>query len=103
MLMSHPALTARPLQKQTYCPRDAGPHNICRLSTLGGASPLEIVSHRGRDRNLYQAVRYDSFSLVVGEWRSSAEYVDYTSLEGHIKINFWLSGRHTTVLDGFGQ
>jgi AraC-like DNA-binding protein len=34
---------------------------------------------------------------------ASAESVGYTRQENYIKINFWLSGKHTTVLDGFGQ
>jgi AraC-like DNA-binding protein len=73
------------------------------LSTLACDSPEEISYHRGRDRNLFQACRYDNFSLVVGERRSCTDDVDYTKLDGYIKINFWLGGRHTTVLDGFGQ
>jgi len=36
-------------------------------------------------------------------YQAGAEYIGYTRQEEYIKINFWLGGRHTTVLDGYGQ
>jgi AraC-like DNA-binding protein len=39
----------------------------------------------------------------VFESYSSAEYIGYTRQEDYLKVNFWLGGKHTTVLDGFGE
>jgi AraC-like DNA-binding protein len=41
--------------------------------------------------------------LHAFESYTTSELIGYTKQEDYIKINFWLSGRHTTVLDGFGQ
>lgn len=97
------ALGYRRMGKQVYRPKAGAPHNTCSLRALGLGRPEEILFQRGRDRTIFQACQYDHFSLAAGEIFRSNEVIDYTRMDGYIKINFWLSGRHTTVLDGFGQ
>jgi AraC-like DNA-binding protein len=92
------------MYKQTYGPIDAGNHNTSLISRLGLESPEGIISRQGRDWVRHQVCRHDTFSLVVAESHcASADDIGYTRQEDYIKVNFWLSGRHTTVLDGFGQ
>jgi len=93
------------MKKQIFFPKpqDIGPHNTCVLRTMGLDEPEGIYHRRGRDWQRHQVCRHDTFILNALESYTSAESVGYTKQEDYIKINFWLSGKHTTILDGFGQ
>ena len=92
------------MEKQTYRPKDAGPHNTALISTMGLEYPDGMIYRRGRDWARQQVCRHDTFSLVVLEsFYTGTDDIGYTKQEDYIKVNFWLSGKHTTVLDGFGQ
>lgn len=77
-----------------------GPHNTVAIRTLG---PEGNSFQRGRDWQRQQVLRHDNFVLSVLEGYQSAGSVSYTRQEDYIKVNFWVGGKHTTVLDGFGQ
>jgi AraC-like DNA-binding protein len=94
----------RMTQKQTFFPTDAGQHNTVLLSTMGMDSPEGFRDRRGRDWLRQHVCRQDTFSLVVTEgYQSTANGIGYTRQEDYVKVNFWLRGKHTTILDGFGQ
>jgi hypothetical protein len=90
--------------KQVYCPRDFGPHNTGVIRNMGLEQPEGTFSCHGKDWLRHQACRHDTFSLVALETsRTRIDNIGYTRQEDCIKINSWLTSRHTTVLDGFGQ
>jgi AraC-like DNA-binding protein len=65
--------------------------------------PNGSVWRRGKNWQKHQAVHQGCFHLNAVEHYTADEYVAYTRQEGYVKINFWLGGRHTTVLDGYGE
>lgn len=93
------------MKKQEFVPKfpNIKPDHSIAISTLGLNQPDELASRRGRDWQRHQVVRQDCFLLNVLEAFQSAGSVGYTRQEDYIKINFWLGGRHSTILDGFGQ
>src|SRR5439155_21527723 len=87
-----------------YRPKNVGVHNTEVIRAMGVEYPECTSSRRGRDWIRHQVCRHNTFSLVAYEsFQVGAESVGYTQQDEYIKINFWLSGRHTTVLDGYGQ
>jgi len=92
------------MSKQTYRPGAPGAHRAEPISIPGLNNPVGIVSQRGKDWIREQACRHETFSMVTYEGHlASCDDVTYTRMDTYVKINFWLSGRHTTVLDGFGE
>jgi AraC-like DNA-binding protein len=92
------------MKRQAYRPKDAGAHNTDVIASMGVASPETTAFRRGRDWVRHQVCRHSGFSLVALEsYQAASESIGYTRQEGYIKINFWLGGKHTTVLDGYGQ
>jgi AraC-like DNA-binding protein len=93
------------LKKQGFFPRarDMQPHNTVALSTLGIEQPAEVCRRDGKDWERSQVCRHEHYVLNALESFTTRESVGYTRQENYIKINFWLSGKHTTVLNGYGQ
>lgn len=92
------------MQKQQYWPNNISEENIESLSTMGLEHPEGVISRKGRDWTKIQVCRKDTFSLVSLEaFFDESDDISYTKQEDYVKISFWLSGRHTTILDGFGQ
>jgi AraC-like DNA-binding protein len=93
------------VNRQSFFPkiRDITPENTCVIRELGLDRPEGTFSRHGRDWFRHQACRQDYFVLNSLESYSTAEWVGYTRQEDYVKINFWLGGRHTTVLNGFGE
>src|SRR5262249_51181476 len=93
----------RPMDKQSFFPRNVGPHNTLTISTMGvgEADRRGVYSRTGNEWFRRQTFRDDTFSLVaVQEYHKEVEDIGYTRQEGYVKINFWLNGKHTTVLNG---
>jgi len=92
------------LKKQAY---HLTPENYREAVTIRdlGVAELEFEPQPGRrDWSRQQVCRQETFSLVVLEHCSSAgDVFGYTRQEEFLKINFWLSGKHSTILDGVGQ
>ena len=89
--------------KQRLCLK-AGSHNTAMVSTMGMEHPTGLMRRTRREWERYQVCHDQTFSLVVLEsYQAGADAIGYTKQEDYIKINFWLSGKHTTVLDGFGE
>jgi len=93
------------VNKQVFFPRsrDMQPHNTVALSTMGIAQPAEVCRHQGKDWERSQVCRHEHYVINALESFTANESIGYTRQENYIKINFWLSGKHTTVLDGYGQ
>jgi len=93
------------IKKQTYGCRQMAESNTALLSNLGLDRPDGIYYRQGKSWSRYQVCRDDTFALVAVEryCATDDETISYTKQEDYIKINFWLNGKHTTVLDGFGQ
>jgi AraC-like DNA-binding protein len=92
------------MKRQTYLVKDLGPHNTSFIRTLGLDYPQGIDHRQGRHWHQYQVCHQDTFSLVAIEGCDEGrDSISYTKQEDYLKINFWLSGKHTTVLDGFGE
>jgi AraC-like DNA-binding protein len=98
--------------KQTYFPKKAPTREVSLISTLGLDRPQGEYRHhpgwssyhQGKSWGWRQFSRHDTFLLMSGEgFRRDGPTIDYTKWEDHIKISFWLSGEHTTILDGIGQ
>jgi len=71
---------------------------------MGTGYPEGRVVRSGRDWTRDQVCRHGNFALVVVEqFTAAADDISYTRQEDYLKFAFWLTGRHTTVLDGFGQ
>jgi AraC-like DNA-binding protein len=91
------------MKKQLYFPTDKS-RAVTTMSTMGVAHPEGTYRRQGRSWVSHQACRHDLFSLVAIEsYYAGVDSIGYTRQEDYIKISFWLSGRHTTVLDGYGQ
>jgi AraC-like DNA-binding protein len=92
------------MKKQIYSPKNVGPHNTVRLSTMGAGSSEEVHERAYRDWAKGQVCRQDDFALVTLErYSTQCNNIAHTKQDDYIKFNFWLSGRHTTVLDGYGE
>lgn len=93
------------MKKQNFFPKkaDIGPHNTIVVRTLGLDQPDGIFFRQGRDWRKHQVLRHDKVLLSVLEGYQAAQSIAYTRQEDYLKVNFWLGGKHTTVLDGFGQ
>lgn len=92
------------LKKQIYRPKHIGPRDVASVRSLGLDHPEGTSYRQGKDWGRYQACHQDTFSLVAMEiHRAATESISCTKLEEYIKVNFWLSGRHTTVLGDYGQ
>ena len=74
------------------------------LRDFGRGLGTGISTRVGRDWTKHQVVRDETFSLCILErYVSNDDIVGYTKQEDYVKVNFWLSGRHTTILEGFGE
>lgn len=100
------------MKKQTFFPRNIPKQDIALISTMGLNGATGEYSHypewseqrRGADWSRRHICRHRTFSLVASEgYRAAAHATVYTQWENHIKVNFRLRGRLTTILDGFGQ
>jgi AraC-like DNA-binding protein len=91
------------MNKQIYRPRELTAQSSIQIRSMGFDNLEGAYSRQGKNWNKYQVCRHDSFVLVAAEAYSDTQHIGFTRLEDYIKVNFWLSGRHTTVLDGFGQ
>lgn len=93
------------MKKQTFFPKpgDMTPDNTIAISALGLGQPEGTSRRQGRNFERQQVCRGDNFLLNAFERYDSTELIGYTQQEDYIKINFWLSGKHTTILDGYGQ
>jgi len=98
------AIASSDIKRQLYWPKEASAHNTDVIRSMGVESPESTSTRQGRDWTRHQVCRQDTFSLVVLEsFHAGTDIVGYTRQEEYLKINFWLGGRHTTVLDGLGQ
>jgi AraC-like DNA-binding protein len=71
---------------------------------MGVDHPEGTSLQQGRTWLKHHVCRHDTFSLVAIEaYYAGADRIGYTRQDDYIKLSFWLSGRHTTVLDGYGQ
>jgi AraC-like DNA-binding protein len=96
--------TRNSMTKQVYFPRDAGTHNTAVIRLIGVDHPDETCLRQGNDWTRFQTCRYETFSLAALEtYRVGSPDIGYTRQEDYVKVNFWLSGKHTTILDGYGQ
>ena len=93
------------MKNQSFFPKtsDMRPHNTVVVRTLGLDYPEGRFFRRGKEWQRHQVLRHEGFLLSVLEGYNTTPSVGYTHQEDYIKINFWLGGKHTTVLDGFGQ
>src|SRR5688572_18690271 len=100
------------MKKQTFFPRYLGPGDISLISAMGCSQPEGEHYHhpewrdyrQGKGWGWRQVSRHETFSLVASErYHATVPWVAYTKWEDYIKVNFRLRGRHTTVLDGFGE
>jgi AraC-like DNA-binding protein len=91
------------LKKQLVRPRGVASDHSISIRNMGLDSSNDQAFQRGRDLLRHQVCRQDTFSLVALERYSANDDIGDTRQEDYVKINFWLSGKHTTVLDGFGQ
>lgn len=89
--------------KQLFRPVIDSTVEVDMLNRMGVDSPDCIDQRRGKDWFKYQVSRHELFSLIAVELRQAADFIGYTRQQDYIKINFWLTGRHQTVLDGYGQ
>jgi AraC-like DNA-binding protein len=92
------------LGPQTYFPKVIPHASVATLNSNAAASLEGSVACSGGTWTKYQMSRDETFALIAFE--SYGQDVDrtlYTRLDRYVKINFWLSGVHTTVLDGFGE
>jgi len=79
------------------------PENTIALGTFGSDLLEGSTRRQGRNWERAQVCRGDNFVLNMFERYDGSELIGYTRQEDYIKINFWLSGTHTTILDGYGQ
>lgn len=94
------------MKKQTYFPKfsEMVAHNSLIIGNPVRAEALQgHYQRQGKDWQRHQVCNQDTFFLNVLESYSTVESVGYTRQQNYIKFNFWLSGKHTTVLDGYGQ
>ena len=70
---------------------------------MGIENPEGTTGRRGRDWFSEQVCRHDTFSMVMYDAVHGADDLSYTKHEDYVKVNFWLSGKHLTILDGFGE
>jgi AraC-like DNA-binding protein len=90
--------------KQDYRPaKDVAASEEYLIRNMGLEHPEGTYTARGKDWLRHQVCRDDTFSLVAAECHVTDTLIEHTRQQDYIKINFWLSGKHTTVLDGFGQ
>lgn len=92
------------IRKQTFQAKQAGPHNTALVSAMGLDNSEGTIIRQGKNWSRHQACHRETFSIVALEsFQTGTESIGYTKQEDYIKVNFWLSGRHTTVLTGYGQ
>ena len=100
------------MNRQRFFPQTVPEHNVLRLSEIGcnrhspkARAKDSVTLTRQSNQNWSQStVHRDSlFALQVGEQYLSADSIGYTYQEDWIKFNFKLTGRGTTVLNGFGE
>jgi AraC-like DNA-binding protein len=98
------------VKKQVYFPRNINKAHLPLISAMGlerGDDKFESHppwSHyrQGKKWVRRQFCRHETFSLVASESYRS-HIVEHTKWEDYVKVTFWLSGKHTVVLDGYGQ
>jgi len=92
------------MKKQIVRLKDAEKSDSARRVALSLAGSEETDFRHGRDWFRHQICRHDTFSLfTLEEYRHTSEDLGCSLQGDYVKINFWLSGKHTTVLDSYGQ
>jgi len=92
------------MRQQVCRPKNMGPHNTLVVRTMGLEHPEGVDIREGGDWSRQHICRDPTFLLSTYEaYRSGSDLVGYTRQEDYVKISFWLSGRHSVILDGFGQ
>jgi AraC family transcriptional activator of pyochelin receptor len=92
------------VDRQLFFPRNVPPHDIATIRAMGPEHSEGVARRSGQNWTRTQVCRDPTFTMVALEdYRVDADDIGYTRQEDYVKINFWLAGRHTTVLDGFGQ
>lgn len=104
-LAARPMKTLRnPMSRQTYVPANIAVRDIASLSSVASLSLEGARWHRGKSWSTYQLSQDETFSLVaLQSYSHNEDLYTFTRLEGHAKVSFWLSGKHVTVLDGYGE
>jgi AraC-like DNA-binding protein len=90
--------------KQVYRPNNSivSDDDLIRNMGINGSEGTHYVL--GKDWYRHQVCRQDTFSLVVLEsFRTGTDWIGQTCQQDYVKFNFWLSGSHSTILDGYGQ
>jgi len=91
------------MKKQDYRPKKGVIADMA-ISDMGANYSDGTYLRQGKEWTRYQVCQQETFSLVALEaYRNNADHISYTRQQRYIKVNFWLSGRHSTILDGFGQ
>jgi AraC-like DNA-binding protein len=100
-----PTMTTRNGMGQQLCrPKNMGPHNTLVVRTMGQEHPEGVEFRDRKDWSREHVCRDSTFLLSTYEaYRSASDFVGYTRQEDFVKISFWLSGKHSVILDGFGQ
>jgi len=97
-------MTYDKMDKQQYWTSKVARANALRISTMSIEQPEGTVVQHGKDWDRHQVYHDKTFSMVMYEgYHASADDIGYTAHEDYVKINLWLSGRHSTILDGHGQ
>jgi AraC-like DNA-binding protein len=92
-----------PIKKQTLTAKGASENNTLIIRNLGLDQGEDVKRVEGKSWQREHTSRYDTFCLHASEGYYAADSLQFTKQENYAKVNFWLSGNHTTVLDGFGQ
>lgn len=92
------------MSRQTYVPRGIEAEDVASLGSVALSSLQGVQSYRGKSWNRYQLTRGTGFALIGLEaYNHDDDTYAFTRLESYVKVNFWLSGKHVTVLDGYGE
>jgi len=92
------------MKKQVVRLKDAENRDGARKVALARAASEETDFRQGRDWFRHQICRHDTFSMfTLEEYRHSSEDLGCSLQGDYVKINFWLRGKHTTILDSYGQ
>ena len=91
------------MARQVLRPKQLTPANTTWIKTMGLGYVAGTRVDRGRNWFREQTSWHPHFCLHVSESYYAGDALEYTRQEDYIKANFWLGGKHTTVMDGYGQ
>ncbi len=91
------------LKKQRFYPRATRPEQIQTIAALGLGRPDDLQYRQRGNWSKSKIYRDNTFLLQAVESCREEDYIGCIRQENYIKVNFWLEGKHTTVLDGFGE